>query len=451
MISTPTKKRILVAEDESDLREIITFYLESAFGVEVMQAEDGDKAKKILESDPDFQIIVSDYNMPIMTGGALFTYVKSMSHPAKFILVSTVNPKEAPEFKTTKPDGYIEKPMFGNELKVVVGKILEEMGSQESPADYVRVSINQLLKIGSFNCPLFAKLSDNKYVKVVNENEVFGVEESERFTAKSIQYLYVVKANAKILYQHLQESYAKHLKDQSITPDGLIGVSDDITSSVQMMASQFGFSEELEQMTKTGVDLALKTIASSPSLKTLLNNLNLQNGNYLAVHSSRLPFLANHIAKLMGWDSEATSMKIAFACMLHDSTLHNPLHPDFRDETALEVGTVMLSKEDFECFHYHPTKAAEIAKQFKGIPPDVDVIIAQHHEKCDGTGFPNKLNHTRIAPLACVFIVAHELLCFYEKTGNQFNIDDFIQQNKENFSAGTFKKIMTELAKFKLG
>ena len=90
-------------------------------------------------------------------------------------------------------------------------------------------------------------------------------------------------------------------------------------------------------------------------------------------------------------------------------------------------------------------KAAEVAAQFGGIPSDVDTIIAQHHENCMGTGFPYRLNHTRIAPLSCAFIVAHDILCYYERVGDQFKMENFLELKQDQYCAGHFRRILLEL------
>ena len=437
--------RILVVEDDLDLREMVVFFVESEFDVITVQAENGEIAKKVLESDKNFQVVISDYNMPKMTGGALLQYIRNEEIPVKFILLSAVDSKSVPEFKIVTPDAIAEKPGFAEPLGNALKKFLQINSTLNNTGKHTRISIHLLFRLELIFCPLFAKLSDNKFVKVVNENEIFTLDEFERFENKDIHYLYIENENAKAIFSKLIELYKNRLKDKNITHHEKILISDEISIAIRELASTFGFSEELEQITKTGVEAALKTIASNPPLKDLLKNIDLESENYLAIHSSRLPYLANHIAKMMNWDSEVTVHKIALASLLHDSTLHHSVFLKFKNETELKLGVLQLPKEEFDNYYQHPTKAAEIVRNFKGIPPDVDVIIAQHHEKGDGSGFPNKLDHTKISPLSCLFIISHELLCFYEKSGDQFKIEDFISSQENKFSSGFFKKILIQL------
>ena len=315
----------------------------------------------------------------------------------------------------------------------------------------MRITLNHIHRSGTIESPLYAKISDNKYIKVIHDNEFFGSDELERFKKKNIHYLYIEKEKARSFFKKQTLAYESEIKNKTLSLEEQLDISLEISTSIQDMSASFGFTEDLEKITKTGIDLALKTMLSNPSLKSLLGNLNLQTGNYLAIHSSRLPYLANHISKMMGWGSDTTAYKMALASFIHDSTLHNPIHAKYQNESELvQHSTETLSKEELENFINHPIKAAEIASQFKGVPSDVDIIIAQHHENCAGTGFPFKINHSLIAPLSCVFIVAHELLCYIEEKGDEFKIDDFIKEKEEKYFAGNFKKILIELALLKL-
>ena len=59
--------RILIAEDERDIRELVTLTLQFN-GHEVVSARDGKEAVEIAEKDSQFDLIMMDVRMPRMTG-----------------------------------------------------------------------------------------------------------------------------------------------------------------------------------------------------------------------------------------------------------------------------------------------------------------------------------------------------------------------------------------------
>lgn len=71
------KDKILIAEDDSDIRELLTLYLESN-NYKVSLASNGEEALEKLESD-FFDLAIVDIMMPKMNGYELIKKVRSFS------------------------------------------------------------------------------------------------------------------------------------------------------------------------------------------------------------------------------------------------------------------------------------------------------------------------------------------------------------------------------------
>jgi len=59
--------RVLVVDDDSFVRDMLTFILEAG-GYDVVAAENGFEAFEKCTSDPAIDLLVSDMNMPVMSG-----------------------------------------------------------------------------------------------------------------------------------------------------------------------------------------------------------------------------------------------------------------------------------------------------------------------------------------------------------------------------------------------
>ncbi len=443
---TQPRIRILIVEDEPELLDLTSLFLQSEFNAEIIEARHGLEAKKILELDPHFNIVISDYNMPELDGGELLSYVRSLALPIQFILVSAVDHSKALKLKNLTPDATIPKPIFIEPLLRAIHQFTDHLITNTPTEDYISASIDHLFRFGSVPYPLFAQLTDRKFVKVLHENDFFGTEELERFRKKKITHLYIETKHSQNFFKKQMDAFLALSQNKNLSQAELTVVNEHISSVVQEMSLIFGFSKELEFNTKKTVDQAYHTIISSPVMKGALKNSRMPSGNPLVLHSSRLPYLANHLIQIMGWNSETSALKMAFASLLHDATLNHQIHASYEfDPELIETAKKELSVDQYHHFINHPLKAAEVAAQFGGIPSDVDTIIAQHHENCMGTGFPYRLNHTRIAPLSCAFIVAHDILCYYERVGDQFKMENFLELKQDQYCAGHFRRILLEL------
>ncbi|MDD5092904.1 MAG: HD domain-containing protein [Dehalococcoidia bacterium] len=70
-----------------------------------------------------------------------------------------------------------------------------------------------------------------------------------------------------------------------------------------------------------------------------------------------------------------------------------------------EKRTPLTQAENTE-FEKHPLYGAEILGQYERVPPAVVEAVAQHHERFDGTGYPNGVKGWDVSPLAQLISIA---------------------------------------------
>jgi len=83
---TEAKKQILLVDDEAYIRKAICRALRK-LGAEFSQAESGEEALALLQKQP-FDLMITDYQMPGMTGLELIAKTKEIYPDMPIILVS---------------------------------------------------------------------------------------------------------------------------------------------------------------------------------------------------------------------------------------------------------------------------------------------------------------------------------------------------------------------------
>ena len=121
--------KILIAEDERDIRELIAFTLEFA-GFEVVSASNGVEAVELAAREhPD--LILMDVRMPLMTGyqacEALRQIPETRNTPVIF-LSAKGQESEIQEGLGAGAVKYILKPFAPDDLTIPVKQVLEELG-----------------------------------------------------------------------------------------------------------------------------------------------------------------------------------------------------------------------------------------------------------------------------------------------------------------------------------
>ena len=119
----------------------------------------------------------------------------------------------------------------------------------------------------------------------------------------------------------------------------------------------------------------------------------------LALHSERVAILSGIIAKWMHFDWKDIRTVVT-AAFLHDvGKVKMPDRLIDRDPDNLE-------EEDLKIYHKHCEDGAEIIKK-SGLSDVIQKVALCHHEKMNGTGFPNGLSGDAIPPYARIVAVAN--------------------------------------------
>lgn len=121
--------KILLAEDESVLRMLITDTLEDE-GHDVVEAGNGKEAVEIWEKRGPFDLVILDYMMPVYTGLEVLTRLKEMElkhFPPVLILTAKSQESVRKEVLASGASGFMSKPFSPMELAERVEALLNEM------------------------------------------------------------------------------------------------------------------------------------------------------------------------------------------------------------------------------------------------------------------------------------------------------------------------------------
>ncbi|MDI6791975.1 MAG: sigma-54 dependent transcriptional regulator [bacterium] len=114
--------RILIAEDEENIREVILRTLRKKYAVTAVC--DGQEAIDLVRRE-DFDLVITDLKMPGADGMAVLAEVKEENPAAAVIIITAYGTVEnAVEAMKQGADDYITKPFLLDELELKVGKLL---------------------------------------------------------------------------------------------------------------------------------------------------------------------------------------------------------------------------------------------------------------------------------------------------------------------------------------
>jgi two-component system chemotaxis response regulator CheY len=118
--------KILVVDDFPTMRRIVKTLLKQNGYSNFTDAEDGEKATRKLEEHGDFEFVVSDWNMPNMTGLELLKWVRSnprFKHLPFLMVTAEAEKENIIEAVKAGVNNYIVKPFTAATLREKLERI----------------------------------------------------------------------------------------------------------------------------------------------------------------------------------------------------------------------------------------------------------------------------------------------------------------------------------------
>lgn len=113
-------------------------------------------------------------------------------------------------------------------------------------------------------------------------------------------------------------------------------------------------------------------------------------------HSVNVSVLAVYLAMQMGYSHALILQHVGMGALLHDI---GKTRVPVNDEDTEEQFAIKMKE--------HPTYGARLLDSQQKVPNEVKMIVEQHHECYDGTGYPKKLRGSAIYDLARIVAIAN--------------------------------------------
>lgn len=446
---------ILYVEDDEDIQEIYMMVLEGHFtDSEFTHCENGQIAIDKLKEGNKFDIILSDYDMPVANGGVLYQHVIENKIDTPFVLLTGRDIKDDPHLGSFLEDKsriniYLTKPIQKEALissfEELHNKILNKQSTTENFEQqnelWSPISAKSILKSNMIPCDIYIKINERKFIKIINANTMYGADVILKYINKGISHLYVKKQDFPKLADNISASVLKVLEvKENMNVSQLTQTANMAIEILRDNIIGCGLSPTSVKLTEQCLAVGREIIRKHNKLSELIKSL-LKRDDYLLNHVHLVTYFSTAIAERLDWASESTTTRLAMAALLHDITLDSI--PTARIRNTNDPEFANLSPEEQDKVKRHPLDASQIVKNYSDIPPDIDSIIFQHHESPNGDGFPRGLTAQKIMPLACVFILAEKLVdeAYPDKIKDHNAVRALIERfGNEGYSRGNFKK-----------
>jgi HD-GYP domain-containing protein (c-di-GMP phosphodiesterase class II) len=242
----------------------------------------------------------------------------------------------------------------------------------------------------------------------LEEDTFFTIQDEEQGIEETIPFIQEpdpeeIKKNRKRLYQDRKT----HLKKVEDAYWKVLGKSKDIFKRIG--TGHHAAVKNAAQLV-TNVGAVIQHEQATMTLMDIVSSTGMAEG--LSSHALNVCIMSSIIGKEMGLSPDELHM-LGLGALFHDMGKRLlPMKVNFHSTGITMIPDPASSK-------LHPEKGKELMGKFKDFPlPSLEIII-QHHERLDGSGYPNGLTKDQISLMAQIVMVADE----YDELCNSAEIE----------------------------
>lgn len=398
------KKQILIVEDERlEAEDIKTSAQKLGYAVSGITFSGKAAVKKAEEMRPDL-VLMDIVLRGEMDGIEAASIINSRLDIPVVYLTAYSDKKMLERAKATEPFGYILKPFEDKELKTTIemalhnhkmGNMLKESEERyrslvENAHDAIYISTSNGFQYAN---PAFENLTDWK---------------KEELCSKEFNFWNIVHPDDKKLIKEKKEAWKKgkempgrfEFRITTKNEEERIVEANTVNIGKQGEVKEMGILRDItvrkkaEEELKKSLERYQKTFEQT--INALVSALE-RRDPYTAGHQKRVANLAYAIAKEMDLPEEQVE-GVRMAGLIHDvGKIQIP--------TEILIKPNHLSEIEFVMIKMHPQIGYEIVQAID-FPYPVAMIILQHHERMDGSGYPSGLLGEHILQEARILAVA---------------------------------------------
>ena len=446
-----SKYTILVVDDEQEILEIVQDFFERK-GYIVYTAGNGVKAMEIIE-DVKPGCCFTDINMPEMDGLELAEKIREMDNTLP-VVIMTGFPSLDNTIRTLRNGvvDYLIKPVNLNQMELCYKRIMRERALFVENL-ILKEEIHRKERLTELNNELVARVDELNIMNMIMDDFSSSVSSTDIF-AKVVDlgvdllsadevnfYIYNAEVRSAVLVASAgqQECMGKDLPEslQNFIVDvilddkpclvsensGMTGIPDNILSfmvvPLKIRDKAFGvvtgsvskgtrrFNDKDIYYMKFISQKAASAIENMALYENIYDNLFATLYAFVAALEARDPYTRRHSTRvtefslLIGRDMDCSEEELDILNVA--GQLHDIGKIGIRDDILLKPGR--LTRDEFEKIKEHPVIGADIIVKL-GLWNREQNIIRHHHEKYDGTGYPDGLKGNEIPKLARILSMA---------------------------------------------
>lgn len=431
-----TLLQVLLVDDSEDDALLILRELRQGGFHPISERVDTESAMKAALSNKEWDLILSDYNMPFFSTYEALSILKESGRDIPFILVSgAIGEENAVQLMKEGAHDYVMKdrirrlvPAINRELKEADERNLRRTAeTRYRKSDFIVNTFSDMMALinrdyiyESVNKSYDKTFKKNNRIEIVGHSvrDLWGEEVFQKVFKESLDRCWHGEEISCEEWLEIPES-GKQCFEITYTPYQDGGGS--ITHAVVVLHN-FTKRKMVEQELQQSYVKLQKTL--DDTVRALSAMVELRDP-YTAGHQNRVAGIAQAIAVEMNLPNDSVS-GIRVASLLHDIG-------KIRVPSDILVKPSRLTNLEFELIKEHSYTGYELLKSIEFPWPVADIVL-QHHERMDGSGYPQGLKQKDILLESRIIGVADviEAMVFHRPYREALGLEAALDEIRKN-------------------
>ncbi len=277
--------------------------------------------------------------------------------------------------------------------------------TSEDCTHYIPVSVATISVSSVTNFPFYIREDRDSPVLLYRDADYpFEKDDVQRLIDRGVKNLYVALHDHDRYQQYLRNNFATIVNDESLPVQQRFGCLNEVVRD--LLAHVFA-RKDTAKTVAVASSLAAQTVELICREEEVAAELLqvLHHDYHTFTHSANVSYYCVMLAKAWGITDRDELRRIATGALLHDIG-----KLDIDEKILKKPGR--LNKEEWQVIQQHPTTGLRLLSSHNDLDFAQLMMVYQHHERIDGTGYPVGISKDKIHPWAqlCAIVDIYEAL-----------------------------------------
>ncbi len=265
-----------------------------------------------------------------------------------------------------------------------------EYNSEMGNMDFTRIPMVNLCPGVVTNFNLYLKSKDDKYVLYRNADTTITDDHIQALRNNNVEFLHIAKDDRAVYVRYMEDNLLTILSASMSMTENASLVYESANQLLKDVLVDPGSGENIERVDKLIDTTISQVIFDEDNLVNMLDVMAFDYSTY--THSVNVSILGLALGHRLGFSQKELS-SLGAGLLLHDVG-KSQISPSILFKTG------PLDEMEWQEIKKHPEMGRELLKPSGRVKNLSMGVVVQHHEKCNGAGYPYGLTEAQIHPFA---------------------------------------------------